>query len=195
MATQLVYLSLTFFYSNIGKKMKKLFYSLPILFLAGCASTSNVSDFESIHLYQSNKPLSTDGQVSIQIPINARFEDTIYNESGENTAAAFKTALEKHAKSVKLLAVCQLNNCLENAKNAGSKYLMILDLVYWEDRATNWSNKADRLTIKVSTYDVSSGALLTASYLHSNTSLGAPSGGHVEDFLPSLASQYASSLY
>ena len=175
--------------------MKRFLYSLPLSLLAACSSVEFKTNYESIHLYKLNSPLSTDAQVSVQIPKNGRFENTIYYDSGVNTASAFKSAFEAHTKSVTLLAGCQEIDCLENAKLAGSKYFTALNLVYWEDRATNWSAKADRLTIKISIYEVSSGTLVTSSYLHTNTSLSVPGGGHVKDFLPSLANQYVSSLY
>ena len=173
--------------------MNKILCFSSVVLLAGCASAPYES--ESIHLYQSNEPLSSEGQISVQTPNNALFDDTEYEISGEKTATAFKTALESHAKKVNIIDACELNNCLKNAKSIGSKYLMALNLIYWEDRATNWSGKADRLTIKVSTYDVSSGDLLNASYLHTNTSIYVPSGGHVEDYLPFLSNQYVRSLY
>ncbi len=175
--------------------MKILISSSLILLLSACSSIPNESNFESIHLRKLNDPLSVGAQVSVQIPENGRFEDTVYSQSGQDTASAFKSAFEVHTESVTLLSACQEEACLAGATQAGSKYFAALKLVYWEDRATNWSNKADRLTIKVSIYDVSSSSLLTSSYLHTNTSMGAPSGGHVEDFLPSLANQYVSSLY
>ena len=164
-----------------------------VVLLFGCATAPN--EYESIHQYQTNEPLSSDGQISVQTPKNARFDETVYEDSGYKTAAAFKEALESHAKAIKVIDTCELNNCLKQAKSNGSKYLMALNLIFWEDRATNWSGKADRLTVKVSTYEVSSGDLLYMSYLHTNTSIYAPSGGHVEDYLPFISNQYVSTLY
>lgn len=175
--------------------MKNYPLFLLLLMTSACSTVDKKQAFESIDYLEPGKPLSQDTRVAIQIPSDGRFENTIYVDSGEKTATAFKSAFEEYVQSVKLLPGCYDQRCLTRAKNNGSDYFVSLEIIYWEDRATNWSGKLDRLTIKVSMFDVSTGTELSTTYLHTNSSIDAPDGGHVEDFLPSLTQQYVASLF
>lgn len=173
------------------------------LFLITSTSITSASSFESADLISLKEPLDTAGKVSIQIPANATFKDslsensniTIYESSGEDTANAFRSAFEAKTESVVLIGNCSGDECYASADNNGSKYLLLLDLVHWEERSTNWSGKPDRLTVLASIYDLAAGSTISKSYIHVNTFLSKSPSGKVEGYLPDLANRYVSSIY
>ncbi len=175
--------------------MKKILSLSLCLIILGCSSTPKGPLYESVVLKGADVSLKQGAGIGIQIPDNGRFEDTIYKESGQQTASAFETAFKEHSKNTTLLPNCQINKCLSLAAKAKLDYFVSLEIESWEDRSTNWSGKLDRFVIKTRIYEVASGDELMFSYLHSNTALNPNAGGKVEDLLPETASQYVSSLY
>lgn len=183
-------------YSQIWVPMKIFLYLFLVLSLFACSSMEEPKSYESILRNKLSSPLSRDVGVSIQIPTDGQYEKKVYPGSGKKTADAFKNAFEKYAHLVTLLPVCAVQSCLKEASQIGAGYFVSLDIMHWENRATFWSGRVDRLTIMASIFDVATRAELASMYLHTNGSLDAPnSGGDVKDFLPYLAQQYVRSLY
>lgn len=174
--------------------MRIIISSVLFTLLVACSSGKQGPILESLQTHKLDNPLSTNTTVALSVPEDISFNKAVHKQSGHKTASAFKTEFENKGVAVSLLSNCQMN-CLDEAKNMGSNYFVNLELLHWEERSTNWSGKADRLTIKVSVYDSPSGSLLTSSFLHTNTRIYSPSGGRVENFLPALSNQYVSSLF
>lgn len=175
--------------------MKKFLFVLIVILLSACSSSEIKSTFESIRLGDLQNPLSKEKNISIEIPSDALFQTTIYKDSGTKTASAFKSEFEKYAKSVKLLSGCHDKQCVSMAKMEDSDYLVSLEILHWEERSTNWSNKADRLNIKITIYDLADEGELTTDYIHTNSFIYSPSDGRVESYLPIIASNYVASLF
>ena len=69
------------------------------------------------------------------------------------------------------------------------------EILHWEDRATEWSGKSDRIEIQLVIYDaVTRKELANSSY--TGTSKWATFGGdHPQDLLPEPTYQYVNGLY
>lgn len=177
--------------------------SIIVLLFATSVSVLHAASFEFAHLVTLSQPLSSGSQIAIQTPVNASFKDglaedskvIVYENSGDDTMNAFKTAFAAQARTVKPVGNCQLDQCLSQAKSSGSIYLVIFDLTHWEERSTIWSGKPDRLTVEVSIYDTASDSLVARSFIHANSSISKSNNGTVAGFLHGLADQYIASLY
>ena len=158
---------------------------------------------ELAHLVKPAGPLPGNSQISIQTPDDGRFQDTlaedsnftVYENSGSDTVNAFKAAIANHSSSVSLIGECLPEKCLALAGGNGSSHLVMLEILYWEERSTTWSGKPDRLTLEVSVYELDSGLLVARSFMHANSSIGSSSSGKVAGYLPEMADKYVAWLY
>lgn len=179
-------------------------YRLPVLlFYLLAAPVLQASYFEIAQLVKPQIPLTTKSKISIQIPANARFQDTltpdsnitVYENSANDTSSAFETAFKARNNRVEVIGECATAECLTLAKNNGSSYLVTFELTHWENRSTTWSGKPDRLTIEVIVYDLADTSVFARSYLHANTTISKSTNGEVAGFLPGIAEQFLVDLY
>jgi len=171
--------------------MKLNFSLISLLILTSCVAGTN----SEIHAIKKLKqPLSKLDRIGVQIPKDGRYEHTIYEGSGIKTATAFEHEFRKHNVEVELLN-CLTNHCAQIASDKGLSYILILEILHWEERQTTWSGRTDRLTIQATVINVPMKDRLTSSYLQGVGTRNTLGGEHVQDLLLRLASEYISSLY
>ena len=73
-----------------------------------------------------------------------------------------------------------------------SVYLIEPKILHWEDRATEWSGKADRVKVSLPLYR--SGSLVGSALVTANSSWWTFGGDHPEDLLDTPFEAYAASL-
>ena len=138
-------------------KLKNCIAACALLFLgtmlAGCKSTYSEKSL-------SNEPIPMLGnrsRIYIAVPFDASFKGKVMQFSGKQTADALFSAFSRHTKSVYISKFPEsLAEALESARQRGAEYLVYPTLEQWEDRATEWSGRRDRLKVKVDTIDLSS---------------------------------------
>lgn len=79
-----------------------------------------------------------------------------------------------------------------SAQRSGSGYSIDPKILHWEDRATEWSGKADRVKVSLSLYR--SGSLIGSALVTANNSFFTFGGDHPEDLLDAPFEVYAASL-
>ena len=75
------------------------------------------------------------------------------------------------------------------------KYLVYPTILHWEDRATEWSGRSDKVEIKVVVVDVLTGNTITGSIIKGSSGLATFGGDHPQDLLPGPVNQFVSTLY
>lgn len=175
----------------------KLLRSLSVVFML-LSLTACASKYKQIELTpNANRPnLSKADPVFIATPENGRYEAMVYETSGTHTGAAFLSAFSRHVSNVYLESNRQsFEESLQNAKAKGSKVLAYPEITHWEDRATEWSGKPDRLEIKVRIAEVESGKVLDTILLVGSSKWATMGGDHPQDLLEKPVAQYVDSLY
>jgi len=174
-----------------GVVMTRIFTSLIIsLFLFGCAANS----------VQTKAPTGTaslkeGASVYVSLPEDGVYDTTVYAKSGEMTASAFERALSPHVKAVVVGSQFETENqAMLSAVNNDADYLFIPEIVHWEDRATEWSGRKDRLTISITVKDVVSGEVLDKALIKGNSSWLTLGGDHPQDMLDEPINNYISTL-
>jgi hypothetical protein len=71
-------------------------------------------------------------------------------------------------------------------------YLIEPKILHWEDRATEWSGKADRVKVSLPLYR--SGSLVGSALVTANSSWWTFGGDHPEDLLDASFESYSASL-
>ena len=169
---------------------KKLFFILAAFGLAACTSTYRHSEFQI-----PAAKLNPSKGVIIVVPDDGWYGSIHYKNSGRMTAHAVRAAFAKHASRTVLVSDCAGTECMAQADIARFGYFVKPVILHWEDRATEWSVKPDRIEIQLVIYDaVTLTEIASASYM-GKSKLATLGGDHPQDMLSEPTDKYVSSLY
>jgi Domain of unknown function (DUF4823) len=163
---------------------------LSMILISGCSSTYETKQLSTIE----NK-LDGNRRVLVSTPKDGRYGSTLYQGSGEMTANAVKIAFSRHALSVDLDNTCPDQNCLSSIDSQKYGYYVKPDILHWEDRATEWSGKSDRIEIRITVYDAVSKSVLVDSTFLGKSKWATFGGDHPQDLLPVPTEQFVNALY
>jgi hypothetical protein len=111
-------------------------------------------------------------------------------------ASALQAALLRHASRVDRGTTPQdSDGALATARASGAEYLFVPMIAHWEDRATEWSGRPDRIEVVVSVHDVQSGRMLARSSLVARSSWWTLGGDHPEDLLAVTVGDFVAGLF
>lgn len=170
--------------------IKKILIFTAIFIVTGCTSTYRYSD-----LQEPTAKLDSNLGVLISIPEDGWYGSQQYRNSGQMTANAVRAAFSKNAIKVDLAKNCQNEKCLENIDIEKYGYLVKPIILHWEDRATEWSGKPDRIEIQLVVYDAVTREELANSSYTGKSKWATFGGDHPQDLLPEPTNAYVSSLY
>lgn len=163
---------------------------LAVIFLSGCAST-----YQQTNRVKSTTTLDPKKAVVVSTPQDGRFEADIYRNSGIMTSRAVQSAFERHADKVRLIEDCYGADCLDQINSAEYGYYVAPKILHWEERATEWSGRPDRIEIRLVIYDTATKEII-ADGTYSGVSKWATMGGdHPQDLLPEPTNAYVNGLY
>lgn len=168
--------------------MRIIILATTVIFLSGCASTYTVE-----HLTAVETKLSRGKTVIIATPENGVYETTEYMESGRMTAMAVNSAFSRYATPT-ISTSCSSLKCLQN-DNVGYDYYVVPTILHWEDQATEWSGKLDRLEVKLYVYDGSNFSELSSTIISGKSKWASLGGDHPQDLLPEPVGKYVDSLF
>lgn len=171
--------------------MKKLYVllSTTVIVASGCASTYQRNDIGSF-----DSKLATGGSVLVATPTNGSYGGKEYSGSGESAAQAVRSAFERHSNSVTISSTCKDIECLR-ANGVSADYLVVPVILHWEDRATEWSGKKDKMELKLAVFDGKSGGELHSTVISGKSKWATFGGDHPQDLLNEPVNEYVSSLY
>jgi len=134
--------------------------------------------------------------VLIATPADGVYGARQYAGSGNQTTMAVRAAFARYVSSVDVSVQCRDLACLRNLPNGEQHgYLVVPEVLHWEDRATEWSGKRDKIEIKISVYDGETGQSLASSIITGKSKKGTFGGDHPQDLLPEPVNSYIQSLY
>ncbi len=140
--------------------------------------------------------LDSQDKVLIATSQDGRYGTINYSGSGHMTSQAIMTAFARHTKHVSITATCSsIDSCLNEAKNNGHSYLVYPEVLHWEDRATEWSGKPDRIEVKITLLTVDNGESIHSTIISGRSRWATLKWDHPQDLLPSPMNTYVSSLY
>lgn len=112
------------------------------------------------------------------------------------TSAEISSSFKRHSNQVKVTINCDsVAQCLLEAEKAGYDYLVVPEILHWEDRATEWSGKPDRVEIKISTYKVQSEVEIHSTIIAGRGKWVTLGGDHPQDLLSEPMDNYVSTLH
>lgn len=168
----------------------KILYLFLVILVTGCASTYKYKEFQSIET-----KLDRSKGVLISTPKDGRYGKTQYNNSGIMTAKAVRGAFSKYASMVDVTDTCYGDDCLHSINIEKYGYYVRPVILQWEDRATEWSGKPDRIEIQLVIYDAVTKKELVNSTYTGKSKWATFGGDHPQDLLPEPTNESVSSLY
>lgn len=159
--------------------------------VASCADTHSV-----YRGHQSSQQLSSEGLAYISVSPDGRYGSTVYGGSGVTASQIVAAAFSRHMRRVEQATSPQtFEKALEAAKKANAAYLISPTILHWEDRATEWSAKSDKVEMRISVVNTTSGKVIETAIVGGASGLATFGGDHPQDLLPEPVRQYVDSLF
>jgi hypothetical protein len=167
-------------------------FLLLVLLLQACQhrySETAVSDLQ-------RPSLRTKSVVYVAIPPDVEFKKDTVIDSGRLTAEAVRQAFARYVSQAYIGRRPEtFAEGLRTAKATKADYFVYPAVLHWEDRATEFTMRADRLEIRLSLLDASTDKLLHEVVLQGRSRLLTDGGDTPEDLLQEPVTRYVSSLF
>lgn len=173
--------------------MKKIIVIIiSTIFLYGCADSAKITPDASY----STIIIPKTSNVYVSLPDNGTYGDTIYENSGQMVATIIKSALLKHTIKVEIAATPEnYDAVLTSARQNKADYVFYSSILHWEDRATEWSARPDKVTVKITVISAVSGQPVSSVTIDGKSGLATFGGDHPQDLLPKPVSHFVDSLF
>jgi len=127
--------------------------------------------------------------VTILVPKPGWYGETCYRKSGKMTADALEEAFDRHAR-----AISQTRGPLHMRPSA-SGYVVKPVILHWEERATEWSGKPDRIAVKIEVLNANDLSVRSSVVVKGKSKWFTFGGDHPQDLLAKPIRDYVDSLY
>lgn len=160
---------------------------LATLLLLAAMMTGCVSKYKTDAYEAPVQKLSTTAGAYVTMAKNGSYGSKQYPNSGYLLSSATMAAVSLHLARVEQATTMEtIEEALSSAQRMGLTHVFQPIILHWEDRATEWSGKPDRITIKVVVWSVETGAHVSSTVLRASSKWGTFGGDHPQD-LPSGA--------
>ncbi|MFQ2366835.1 DUF4823 domain-containing protein [Aeromonas enteropelogenes] len=169
----------------------KLLLLTGVLLIVGCADSHSLNVSKS----DNNVQLNPDSTVYIALSQDGRYGNHNYSGSGIMVSQIIKGELVTLLNNVIIANGFEdYNSALNFAAVRKFDYLVYPTILHWEDRATEWSAKADKVKIKIVVVDVKSGAVIKSGIIEGKSGLATFGGDKPQDLLPEPIKKFLSSM-
>jgi hypothetical protein len=164
--------------------------ALLTVFCAGCATT-----YEQFGAYR-HQPLNPGTPAFVAMPEDGRCGKENYHGSGAITAAVVTAEFARWLQPIHVAErPGTVAENLERARGAGCVYLIVPEILHWEDRATEWSGRPDRLEVRITTFDAATSQAMCSTILRGKSSFWTLGGDQPQDLLTKPIAGYVNGLF
>ena len=161
------------------------------LLLFGCADSHEIAPVTS-----APQKLSAAGIAYIARPEDGRYAHRHYSESGRMTAQIVASAFAKHIERTATASRVETREeALASAKKLGATYLVLPQILHWEDRATEWSAIPDKVEVKLTVISAAANQSLASAVISGKSGLWTLGGDHPQDLLPLPIEEFVKTLF
>jgi hypothetical protein len=160
------------------------------LLITGCTAT-----YHQQALSDNARKLDKGKGVFISVPEDGQYGNQTYFNSGKMTANAVKAALLKYTNTVKVSNECHADKCFSAIPIETYGYYVKPEILHWEDRATAWSGKPDRIEVMLTVFDAATGAEISSASLKGKSKYVSLGSEQPQDLLLEPINKYVESLY
>ena len=157
----------------------------------GCASTS-VTPSTSAMIAK----MARGHSVLVVAPDDGQFGGKVYAGTGDHVARDIESAFEPYSSQVIRVGRSEsVDAAVAEGAAQNCRYVVIAKITHWEDRATEWSGKSDRVAIRMRVVEVSTRAELLNVEIRGKSSYFTMGGDHPEQLLAKPISDYVRTLF
>jgi len=165
------------------------FIVLPVL--SGCVSKYRV---DAIEVPTASIPSGS--HFYVMLPDDGKYGDKVYSGSGQKVSISLQTALRAHGAEVTLATQIEdLEQAMETAKSGNMAYVVWPIILHWEDRATEWSGRSDRITMRYAIYDTVMGERLAFTNVSASSKWATLGGDHPQDLVPRTFQDFLAQVF
>jgi hypothetical protein len=158
--------------------------------LSGCAAK-----YDQISLSNPEAAFSKDDSVVIATPDNGFYETTEYRSSGRMTALAVRSSFSKYSRNVTVESDCKKLKCLKDKYPREYRYYVVPEILHWEERATEWSGRPDRIEVQLIIFEYGSWREIASTHIKAKSKWLTFGGDHPQDLLAKPINDYVTKLY
>jgi hypothetical protein len=126
-----------------GLNMRYGILLMAVLMLSSCTQELGVKNVTT-----RQGTLSTDRFAYVSMPRDGQYGATNYHGTGRFTAQTVAGAFSRYLKKTETaVRVEETGAALARARELGADYLVMPLILHWEDRATQWSGKRDKIGV------------------------------------------------
>lgn len=159
---------------------------------SGCQST--YSDRQV-----SNAPvplLRSDTRMYIGMPVDAADRKDVAYQSGKQVAEAIFTAFSRNTRPVYISRTPEsMGEALESARRVNADYLAYPTIQLWEDRATEWSGRRDKLKLRVDLVDLETSEVVYSKEIEATGKWLSDGGDSPADLIQQPVDHFANALF
>ncbi|MCG9578800.1 DUF4823 domain-containing protein [Vibrio tubiashii] len=172
-------------------KTRLLFLIVVMTTIFGCADSHSLNVTKA----DSTVRLNPGNAVYIALSQDGQYGSHNYVGSGKMVSQTIKGELVTVLNNVILATRSEsYNTALDFASSRKFDYLVYPTILHWEDRATEWSAKADKVKVKIVVVDVKSGAIVKSGIIEGKSGLATFGGDRPQDLLPEPTREFLSSM-
>lgn len=172
------------------KKIKLLLLTA-IFVVAGCADSHSLN----VTKVDSDAHFNTQSAVYIALSQDGQYGNQHYSGSGMMVSQIVKGELASSLNNVTIANSPEdYNSALNFAAGKKFDYLVFPTILHWEDRATEWSAKSDKVKVKIVVVDLKSGSVVKSGIIDGQSGLATFGGDKPQDLLPEPTSEFFSSM-
>ena len=136
---------------------KTLVILFALLFFQGCGGTCRY-----LKPFDTSVTLDKTLPVLVATPKNGWYGGRQYKNSGEATAREIKRVISLYAAGPVTISDCNNITCLDDQTKNSHRYYFVSEILHWENRATAYTFRPDRLIIQLDVYDLKTGEKLNS---------------------------------
>ncbi|ELX8651251.1 DUF4823 domain-containing protein [Vibrio vulnificus] len=172
-------------------KKRILLLSAVLSAIVGCADSHSLNVTKT----DSNVQLNASNAVYIALSQDGRYGSHYYPGSGQMVSQIIKGELVATLNNVVIAKKPEdYNTALNFASSRKFDYLVYPTILHWEDRATEWSAKSDKVKVKMVVVDVKSGSVVKSGIIEGKSGLATLGGDKPQDLLPEPTKEFLSSM-
>ncbi len=162
-----------------------------LLFLTACVSKYKTDSFTP-----PSHPLSKSGSAYVMLARDGAYGARTYSGSGHTVSRLLYGAILNHVSKAELATrVESRDDAIATARKGGMSYVFDPVILNWEDRATEWSGRPDRITIRIGVWDVATGKEIASANERASSKWGTFGGDHPQDLVPHVVKTFADRVF
>ncbi|WP_417514750.1 DUF4823 domain-containing protein [Minwuia sp.] len=161
-----------------------------VILLTGCSNKFKTDQFTP-----PPAPIAQGAKAIIMMAEDGQYGGRQYFGSGRMLSEQTQAAVSKHLSNVAMSTAPNLHTALSDAPTSSVDYVIEPKILHWEDRATEWSGRPDRITIKIVVWDAKTGKSISTSLERASSKWATLGGDHPQDLLPQLLENWSNRVF